>query len=324
MKKLFLKMLLLISIVSIIVGLAGLAFIYLNDASSSYAAAIIDKHRRLHTADEPRIIFLGGSNLAFGLDSGMIEKAMGISPVNMGLQIGLGLNFQLSEVEPYIKKSDIVVIVPEYEQLFGTDYFYGDWSLAYCWLNFPETRKYIKSVKQYAVISRNYLYMLRTKIVSLFLQPFTKNAGLAYADYPRQSFNIYGDLEGHLKDARALSASIKLTVIKGDINRDAINAMNRFARHADKIGARVYFMFPCMLDEQFKANEKKIRFLTNVLHNDLHVPILSDAADYIYPESYFFDSVYHLNAEGRKARTDRIIAALRDYTSDNHPGYIWK
>ncbi|MCK4797079.1 MAG: hypothetical protein KAT05_06835, partial [Spirochaetes bacterium] len=36
---------------------------------NNYLAAIIDKHKLIETVESPRLIFLGGSNLAFGLKS---------------------------------------------------------------------------------------------------------------------------------------------------------------------------------------------------------------------------------------------------------------
>src|SRR5438270_3278585 len=40
----------------------------------NYLAATIDKHHRLNTTRAPRIILVGGSNLAFGIKSEPLEK----------------------------------------------------------------------------------------------------------------------------------------------------------------------------------------------------------------------------------------------------------
>ena len=81
-----------------------------------YAAATIDKHNRLAQQPSPRIVFVGGSNLAFGLDSAAIERSLGYNTVNMGLDLSLGLDFMLREIEPLLERGDVVVVSPEYEQ----------------------------------------------------------------------------------------------------------------------------------------------------------------------------------------------------------------
>src|SRR6266436_7071833 len=69
---------------------------------TGYLAASIDKHHLLVQQPSPRIVFVGGSNLAFGLDSSEIERSLSYHPINMGLHIGLGLAFMLAEVKPFI------------------------------------------------------------------------------------------------------------------------------------------------------------------------------------------------------------------------------
>src|SRR5688500_9034323 len=63
--------------------IAGVVF--LVPEGNDYGLATVLKHDRL-ARDVPRkIVFIGGSNLAFGMDSGMVEKATGLPVVNMGM-----------------------------------------------------------------------------------------------------------------------------------------------------------------------------------------------------------------------------------------------
>ena len=73
---------------------AGVLVLYRRYAAltlheTGYLAASVDKHHLLVHQPSPRIVFVGGSNLAFGLDSGAIERSLGYHPVNMGLNLGL-------------------------------------------------------------------------------------------------------------------------------------------------------------------------------------------------------------------------------------------
>ena len=86
--------------------------------SGSYLFAGKQKDFLLATVESPRIIFIGGSNLAFGTNSQMIKDSLGLNPVNTGLHASLGLKYMLDNTYRYIKKGDIVVVAPEYEHFY--------------------------------------------------------------------------------------------------------------------------------------------------------------------------------------------------------------
>ena len=66
---------------------------------NDFMAAIIDKHEIANGIKQPKLIFAGGSNLAFGIDSELIEKKIGKKVVNLSLHAGLGLEFILNELK---------------------------------------------------------------------------------------------------------------------------------------------------------------------------------------------------------------------------------
>jgi len=102
--------------------------------SDDYLYAMIKKHRAAEESASPKIVFIGGSNLPFGLNSERISDETKMPVVDMGLHAGLGLKFMLEEAKPYIRKGDIVILVPEYQQFFGENY-YGEETLVYTLVN---------------------------------------------------------------------------------------------------------------------------------------------------------------------------------------------
>lgn len=85
----------------------------------NYMASLIDKDHLLKHAPGPRMIFLGGSGLAFGFDSQIIADRYDYTPINYGLNVGLGGNFMLQHVRDHLRRGDVVVLCFEYESLIS-------------------------------------------------------------------------------------------------------------------------------------------------------------------------------------------------------------
>lgn len=122
-------------IIFLIMGLLGVflfviaIFIILPKDDSNYMASLIDKHNLLKQENEERIIFVGGSNLAFGLDSQEIQKYTNKRVINTALHAGIGLKFMIRDIEPFLKTGDVVIIVPEYSHFISKDLYNGEKAL---------------------------------------------------------------------------------------------------------------------------------------------------------------------------------------------------
>jgi len=51
------------------------------------------------------------------------------------------------------------------------------------------------------------------------------------------------------------------------------------------------------------------------LHEKSTIPLLTPLEDVCLPDKYFFDTAYHLNAEGRRLRTERLIESWIQLTA---------
>ena len=69
-----------------------------------YLQAYNKKCQLLEDAPAPRIIFVGGSNLAFGLDSQRIKDSLNINVINYGLHAGIGLKYMIDDISTYAKE----------------------------------------------------------------------------------------------------------------------------------------------------------------------------------------------------------------------------
>src|SRR5262245_2359275 len=90
------------------VGVFGtLIGVWYRPDPDGYNAATVDKHELPKSQPRPRMIFVGGSNLAFGLDSEMVaEQLPPYNPVNMGLFAGFTYGYMLREIENELQEGD--------------------------------------------------------------------------------------------------------------------------------------------------------------------------------------------------------------------------
>ena len=49
----------------------------------------------------------------------------------------------------------------------------------------------------------------------------------------------------------------------------------------------------------------------NKIKSSLHITVISDPADYMLEQKYFYNSDYHPGVTGRAIRTERLIADLK-------------
>jgi len=272
---------------------------------NNYLAAAIDKHHLLYSTESPRIILVGGSNIAFSVDSEKIQKRFGMLVVNMGLHADVGLRFMLNEVQPALSSGDIIVIFPEYEHFYqipvdGLPRELGS-VIKFC----PECISGIETPGQIFNMLTGFLQMSESDILRTLRGPEKPEK-----IYFRQAFNEWGDVTSHLKKADKLAPNNHVYDIKIISPNAAIKSLNSFYRSGSAVDAQVFVMFPAIPLDEYNAQEEKFTALYDLIATELDIPILGTPHDFLYPEEYFYDTVYHMNNIGRDARTDHIIELL--------------
>lgn len=281
----------------------------LGDAveKSDFMGAIADKHKRLESISGKKIIFAGGSNLAFGLDSKRVEDSIGLPVVNLGLHAGLGLDFILNELNASIKKEDVVFLSIEYYLGSKGMYELQQNAISY----FPEALSYVQSAppkpfEQLRYLLNDRIENIKTNLGYVISRLRNKPSKTAYR---RKYFNKQGDSEGHLnlESNSALADGGEMYYY----HWEGISKLNIFYEQARAKGVRVYFIYTNYPVSQFELNKKTIEKYQQDLQRELLIPILGAPQDFVYPDSYFFDTVYHLNRKGRENRTVKVIELIK-------------
>ena len=103
----------LLAIVIPFLSVLFIAFISEPEFENHYANALGEKMDRLMEIKEDKIVIVGGSSVAFGYDSEIIEEYTGMPVVNFGMYAALGTKLMLDLSRAGIKKGDIVIVAPE-------------------------------------------------------------------------------------------------------------------------------------------------------------------------------------------------------------------
>ena len=113
MKKVIIFILAVIILVAPIASVTILTLAAPCQYDQTFLGELEEKHKRLTSLKEEKIVLIGGSNLAFGLDSEKLQEYVGMPVVNYGLYATIGTKAMLDMSRSHIKEGDVVVICPE-------------------------------------------------------------------------------------------------------------------------------------------------------------------------------------------------------------------
>lgn len=288
----------------ILVTCALINWVFIPNNPNAYAAATVDKQHILAHATSPKIVLIGGSNLAFSMDSKLLSNEMGLPVVNMGLAKSVGLGYMLEEVRPHIGEGDIIILAPEYELFY--DLYYGSDGLLVELQYYPEGFRYLTSWGQWETVFSRFAPIMQAKFAG-YLRKGT--ASLEDSVYRRSGFNDYGDLVTHLDAAQSYQHH-PLFPDDAPFHEAAIRLLNDFNEFALSRGARVLLTWPPLVDVEFEHHKARIWKLDQTLRKGLAFPVISKPEDYIFPMREMYDSAYHLRREGRRVRTYKLLSDL--------------
>lgn len=314
MRKFWIKIIIMAALVISSIFIIFFAIFILPINKSVYEAAHIDKRNFLISRIPPRIILVGGSNLAFSIDSKIIEQKTDYSVINLGLDANLGLRFILGDAKKLMKKGDIIIVSLEYDH-FGLTSLDGDGlTLVHLIAVDPEALFSLTSLRQFQNIFSHLLGLINIEIKDTFFA-WGKGRNMKQRDqcydpiYCRYSFNEYGDVIIHL------TMKLPDLVTKGppfpaQPSAESVALIKDFSEFANKQNVKVFYSFPSLAKTRFDQNEKSIVAISNALQKISDLVILDFPETFAYPDDLFFDTAYHLNAKGREKRTNRLISEL--------------
>jgi len=260
----------------------------------------------------PRIILIGGSNVAFSLDAELMQSELGIPVINNGLHIGLGIA-PLKELEQHIQPGDTIIISLEYELFTNQSFRSGNPRFLAEWVEYDPSR-FIYLSDPFVMIPTVYTKMVQGKI-NRAIETSLNGGSLASQRGIYQglaSFDNNGDFIGHLQEPSQPPKKIPpdpFPVIP--LQDEMFKVLEDFHQTALTKGAIVYFEAPASREINCIATGKtELKNFFNEFEKRSDIPLLTQFNQVCLPDAYFFDTQYHLNVDGRKIKTTQLIKNL--------------
>ena len=264
-----------------------------------------EKRNTLKNTTSPKIVFIGGSNLAFGIDTERISRATGMNAYNMGMHAGIGIRFMFADIIDMVNAGDIVVACPEYGQ-FTEDPFYGEHALAYILLYvYPSG---ISTLNGH--LGHIFPYLIDTFSSGICRIARRDSTSLEKKEvYSRLAFNNYGDITKHYGKPSIAHEAEKMAYPE-KIPDSVISDLRALCHKVEEKGGRVVFLPPGLEAKSYDIN-------TNIIEAQKKMLLQQGFSDhydtlrYRFDNALFYDTLYHMTEEGIEKRTTLIIEDLR-------------
>ena len=278
-----------------------------------YLGELADKYARLRSLDnENKIIIIGGSSVAFGISSPMIEENLGMPAVNFGLYGPLGVAIMMDLTRGHIREGDIVVLAPETDHQTMSMYLNGEAMWGCCDSDFTMLFR-IRAENWGEMLGSFWTYALKKYQFYLYGKPQPDGV------YDHDSFDEYGDI-AYIRTGPTLEegydTEVPLDLSADIVDQDYIDYVNEYIEYCRGRGAQVYFSWPPMNRLAIVQDERGVLEYATFIRETFHCPLISNILEYIMGPESFYDTNYHLTDAGVVEHTARLIQDLWNVIGD--------
>ena len=288
----------LLVILSPIIILATAIFALPSQYDNSFVGILDEKREALLNEEDDKIVVVGGSSVAFGVDSDIIEKYTEMPVINFGLYAALGTKLMLDLSRDGIKDGDIVIIAPELDAQTLSLYFNSEAT----WQAIDGDLSMLASIAP-----ANYLSMLggSWRYAKDKLGYFLGGKPDPQGVYNAKNFDENGDLV-YLRANNTMKTYFdpnNMINLSPDIlSDDFADYLNDYIADCTARGATVYFSYCPMNRMGLKSTGEDAmadaEAFEDYLKDKINCTFISSIGDYIYDAEYFYDTNFHLNDVG--------------------------
>ncbi len=264
----------------------------------------------------PRIVLVGGSGVAFGADTALMEEQLpGYSVVNFGMYAALGTMVMLDLSQPYLREGDIVILIPEQQEQTLSDWF----DPAVMWQGLDGAFSLMTS------LPREKLERLAgafPEFAGQKLRWTVSGAPEPEGVYRRDSFNERGDIVSPLCAQNVMPGGYDVNTpirFDGDMVTEGFAARVRdYAAALEGRGASLWYGF-CPMNAAAVEDPEDMDGFYAALREELGLPLAGDPHDFVLDAGWFYDTNFHPNAVGKAVYTRALIRAVKAMLGDSSP-----
>jgi hypothetical protein len=300
----------LIYVVSLIAFIAVLNFTVFNitPPNNTFLKGLELKHKRALRIQSPKIIINGGSNLAFGINSPLIEKELNLPVCNLGIMAGLGFEYMIEQAKFYAKDGDVVILVPEYFLYSTPESDPKGGVLLSAASIFPFGIQFMKEDLPFL----NFQYKSQSALKRLLLAK-TDGEENSTGVYNASAFNEYGDI--YIHDDTLFDRNIfdnYTTPLEKDVISDADyddfeNLLKETKEYFDIRNIKLYVSFPPTPNTD---KRKDLDGLAMGIFGKCGIALLGTPNDFRYGYDDFYNGLNHLNFKGAIKRSKLLSEFL--------------
>lgn len=272
----------------------------------SYYAELPVLYRRLTGSPGKRLILVGGSSVAFGVDADLLERTLArygyeytVCPFGLYAAVGVSAMLELSQSQ--LREGDVVVLAiePAGEALSG---YFGASAFWKCTEEAPELLAAVGPAHR-AALAGNYAGYLQERTAICSSGQFPQGEGA----YAKSSFDENGNMIFYRAgNVMALGwdtgAPVDLAAVS--VSPDLARQVSRYCRTARERGAQVYLSFGPVNRSALEGDpEEGAAAYFRACLDAFGCQAISDPNRYILDIGWFYDSNFHLNSAGAALRT---------------------
>ncbi len=277
---------------------------------NSYLNEYNHKLQLLTETPGQRIIFVGGSSVAFGNDSQTISDSLGMPVINFGLHAGIGIKYPLTDCLAHVHKGDVVVVQIEYANYYTGGN--GEASTFALFMNATGWRGVtMLNLPQWTYVIRGIPRLAWGNLIRLIKYPFTGNLNQEAASdefkYARSGFNRWGDEVSHYE----LPATKLPLVRKNSHNTVDFSFMSWLSdcfKSLEQRGAQVIVLPPVCCESYFSiVNDPTIAEALDAIGRPFAAPMEA----MVLSDDYSYGYGYHVTREGVRLNSLNIIRTIK-------------
>lgn len=304
-----------------------------------YDATTVKHHLLSAMTEKRKVLLVGGSSVWFGLDAALIQQALGMETLNLGLHAMRPLDQLVDEVRPALKSGDTIIMPLEFEY-YLIDTPYNDWYVNEVMAGKPNvfwSLTWQEKVAFFLAVSpMRVLEGVATRVSAFSATEIQKRISghppeqvlLSMQQVwvthpaPEQNYTFRNiDPQGNAIMVQGTFTSYVYPIsVQSIASGYPWRTLAEFARYCADRGVLLYIGWPPVVAGEVTFDSPFVRDnVQTILRRltELGIPVLGVPTDFQYDRQFFADSGYHLNHEGRALHTEHTLRALNQKISSH-------